>query len=154
MTIPLLITGTFDGATNFDLSNPDSIDPGSGIRNYTPPAAVGRLLLPTIDNPDIGITTQWSWLLSMVMDDPTDIGTLDMELQNGDVLPVIPNTTLQNEQWNLLLPQGAILVAGATPVGGTGSGVLYFTLTRVAADDWFDLQCCHLYAPLPAGLPA
>lgn len=152
MTTPFLISGAFDStAPDFNLQSPSTVQPGSQTRQYTPADPIGAIDLSTLR---AGIAPYWAWVVSFV---PTDLvnttGSVVLLLQNGTQQDLLdfPGAAQPDACWNVLLPQGSKISAIVDDGGGSAIGDLYFTLTGVAADDWYRLQCCHKFAPLPSG---
>lgn len=143
---PFLVTGTFDGAGILNLSQPTQIVAATQVREFFPSVPVGIMDLPTI--PNLGTAPLWAPLISLVPDNPLHVGSVELILQNGGTATLIADTTVSENVWNVLFPQFSTMkVAIADGLGGFGSGKLYFGFYGIAADDWFRLQCCHLFAP-------
>lgn len=143
MSINFKVTGTFDGTTVFDLGNPNTIDPQTQVREYTPIAPVGIMSLPSSPQ---GFTAIWCQVIS-TKPDPGNLIEVLLLLQDGREEIVIPETD-ENAAWNVLMPQASSLkIRGDNGQGGDPSGSVYFSTWSAASTSWPHLQCCHFFAP-------
>lgn len=139
MSLPFLITSpSWDGATVINLTQPASVDPDSEVNIFTPNVA------GILDLTSLGFGDMWIQVVS-TNPDVGDTLQVDIVYQDGTAQNVVP-LGAGNAIWNLLAPQGSRLRvqgAGAAPFGGS----VFFTVWRIAATQWPELQCCHLFAP-------
>ncbi len=148
MSVPFQIEAIFDGVTDFSLAKPTELVPGSQIRRFVPDAGgpAGVLDFQTI--PNFAFSPLWIWAMSLGSMPPLAIGTVELRLQDGTRLPLIDTAADPNPCWNILMPQGSDLVVEVDDgVGAPTTGILYYQISGVAADDWYKLQCCHKFAP-------
>lgn len=136
MSVPFQITGTFDGATALSLANPDSVNPATGVREFTPAAPVGVFDLATSP---LGFNPTWIQIIGVSSAGP--LISARLILQDGGIQNLIVPGSANGSIWNVLAPQGSSL-----EIDG-GLGDVYFSLWGVSSKVWADLQCCHQFAP-------
>lgn len=136
--LEITVTGAIDGTTLVDLANP-APDPDSQAFEYTF-AAAGRFPLHTLA--PIGANPVWLQLLNEAS---AGLVTVTLELPNGTTILIpLPQNPGVVGSYNLLIPQGAILVIDDA---GSNPGSIEIWAQPLSHDSWYKVQCCHLFAP-------
>ena len=168
MSVNMIISTAagFDGTTAFDLGNPASVV--NGIISYSTAAPIGTIDLRTLPHRFAGgegvdIGAEWYLqYISLTLGIGTDTGVINVADPdalgtpvvgagfNAVFLPAPPGSRdAPITEWNIPIPQGALITALSAPFGGGPpvAGALALSMWPIGSNDWADLECCHLWSP-------
>lgn len=150
--IRLNVATAFDGATYFDLSNPDFVGPFGEYNWNVTLGNVGLIDLETVPNipPSVGIWVQVvtiskfanpAALYNMAVFNPITGGIEPL------FSPVLVPSPL-SRAWNILLPQKMQLrIQADDGAAGPEGGELDISFWPYQTIEWPYLQCCHKFGP-------